>query len=364
MKVLISGGGTGGHVYPAIAIANKLKEEIEDVEILFVGTKNGIESEIVPKAGYELKTITVQGFRRKISVDNLKRVIKLFKGLEQSRRIIKKFKPDIVIGTGGYVCGPVVLNASINKIPTIIHEQNAFPGVTNKILSKFVSKILISFEDAKKYFKDKDNVVLTGNPVRKEILISNKFSSRKKLGINEDKRMILCVGGSGGATKLNDSMKKIIPRLVKEDIQFIHATGKNHYDKFINSLGEQDFRGCQKVVPYLEDMASALAACDLVICSAGAITLAEVTALSKPSIVIPKAYTAENHQEFNAKSIEKKGAGIAILEKQLTYKKLEDAIFKILGDREKLTQMGKNSGEIGSPESIDNIYKEIMDVLK
>lgn len=364
MKVLISGGGTGGHVYPAIAIANKLKDEIEEVEILFVGTKNGIESEIVPKAGYELKTITVQGFRRKISVDNLKRIVKLFKGLEQSRRIVKKFKPDIVIGTGGYVCGPVVLNASINKIPTIIHEQNAFPGITNKILSKFVSKILISFEDAKKYFKDKDNVVLTGNPVRKEILISDKIFSRKKLGVNEDKRMILCVGGSGGATKLNDSMKKIIPRLVKEDIQFIHVTGKTHYDKFVKSLEVQNFRGCQKVVPYLDDMASALAACDLVICSAGAITLAEVTALSKPSIVIPKAYTAENHQEFNAKSIEKKDAGIAILEKQLTYKKLEDIIFKILGDREKLAQMSKNSGKIGNSKAIDNIYEEIMEVLK
>jgi len=364
MKVLISGGGTGGHVYPAIAIANKLKDEIEDVEILFVGTRNGIESEIVPKAGYELKTITVQGFRRKITVDNLKRIVKLFKGLEQSRRIVKKFKPDIVIGTGGYVCGPVVLNASINKIPTIIHEQNAFPGITNKILSKFVSKILISFEDAKKYFKDKDNVVLTGNPVRKEILISDKIFSRKKLGVNEDKRMILCVGGSGGATKLNDSMKKIIPRLVKEDIQFIHVTGKTHYDKFVKSLEVQNFRGCQKVVPYLDDMASALAACDLVICSAGAITLAEVTALSKPSIVIPKAYTAENHQEFNAKSIEKKDAGIAILEKQLTYKKLEDTIFKILGDREKLAQMGKNSGKIGNSKAIDNIYEEIMEVLK
>ncbi|SHH12346.1 undecaprenyldiphospho-muramoylpentapeptide beta-N-acetylglucosaminyltransferase [Tepidibacter thalassicus] len=364
MKVLISGGGTGGHVYPAIAIANKLKEEIKEVEILFVGTKNGIENEIVPKSGYELRTITVQGFRRKISIDNIKRVFKLLKGLEQSRRIIKNFKPDIVIGTGGYVCGPVVFNAAINKIPTVIHEQNAFPGITNKILSKVVDKILISFEDAKKYFKDRDNVVLTGNPVRKEILHSNKLNSRRKLGIAEDKKMVLSVGGSGGSKKLNDSMISIIRNFIKEDIQFIHVTGKNHYEDFINSIGDVNLKGFQKIVPYLDDMANALAACDLVICSAGAITLAEVTALGKPSIVIPKAYTAENHQEFNAKSIEKKGAGIAILEKHLTPYKLNETIFKILGDREKLKNMENNSKLIGNPDSINIIYKEIIEMIK
>ncbi|OPJ56857.1 undecaprenyldiphospho-muramoylpentapeptide beta-N-acetylglucosaminyltransferase [Alkalithermobacter paradoxus] len=363
MRVLISGGGTGGHIYPAIAIANKLEEEIKDIEILFVGTEKGLESKVVPSAGYELKTITVEGFRRKITFDNVKRVLKLFKGLEDARKIVKQFKPDLVIGTGGYVCGPVVFNAAMRGIPTVIHEQNAFPGITNKILGKFVSKILISFEDARKYFNNESKVVFTGNPVRKEILNSNKANARKKLGIPEDKKMVLCVGGSGGSEKLNRSMIPIIRDFVKDDIQFIHVTGRYHYEDFMKSLGEVNLRGCQKIVDYLDDMATALSASDLVICSAGAITLAEITVLGKPSIIIPKAYTAENHQEYNAKSLESKGAAIAILEKDLNSGSLSNAISKVLGDRKKLKEMESNSREIGMPQSIDIIYKEIIDML-
>ncbi|GIM32001.1 undecaprenyldiphospho-muramoylpentapeptide beta-N-acetylglucosaminyltransferase [Paraclostridium bifermentans] len=364
MKVLLSGGGTGGHVYPAIAIANKIKEENPDAEIVFVGTEKGIESEIVPKYGYELRTVTVQGFKRKIDFDNVKRVFKLFKGLEQSRRIVKKFKPDVVIGTGGYVSGPVLFNASMGKVPAIIHEQNSFPGVTNKILAKMVTKVLTSFEDSHVRFPEetRNKLVLTGNPVRKEILISKKSNSRRKLGIQEDKKMVLCYGGSGGSRKINDSMKVVIRNLVNEDVAFIYATGKNFYDGFMSDISDLPLKPYQKVVPYLEDMASALAACDIVIGSAGAISLAEITALGKPSIIIPKAYTAENHQEYNAKSIESKGAGIAILEKNLTAETLNDTVFKLLGDRDLLIDMSNASKEIGKPEAIDIIYKEVMEV--
>lgn len=364
MKVLLSGGGTGGHVYPAIAIANRIKEENPDAEIVFVGTEKGIESEIVPKYGYELKTVTVQGFKRKIDFDNVKRVFKLFKGLEQSRRIVKKFKPDVVIGTGGYVSGPVLFNASMSKVPAIIHEQNSFPGVTNKILAKMVTKVLTSFEDSHERFPEetRSKLVLTGNPVRKEILISKKSNSRRKLGVQEDKKMVLCYGGSGGSRKINDSMKLVIRNLVNEDVAFIYATGKNFYDGFMEDISDLQLKPYQKVVPYLEDMASALAACDMVIGSAGAISLAEITALGKPSIIIPKAYTAENHQEYNAKSIESKGAGIAILEKNLTAETLNNTVFKMLGDRELLIDMANSSKEIGKPEAIDIIYKEVMEV--
>ncbi|WP_278682033.1 undecaprenyldiphospho-muramoylpentapeptide beta-N-acetylglucosaminyltransferase [Paraclostridium bifermentans] len=364
MKVLLSGGGTGGHVYPAIAIANKIKEENPDAEIVFVGTEKGIESEIVPKYGYELRTVTVQGFKRKIDFDNVKRVFKLFKGLEQSRRIVKKFKPDVVIGTGGYVSGPVLFNASMGKVPAIIHEQNSFPGVTNKILAKMVTKVLTSFEDSHVRFPEetRNKLVLTGNPVRKEILISKKSNSRRKLGIQEDKKMVLCYGGSGGSRKINDSMKVVIRNLVNEDVAFIYATGKNFYDGFMSDISDLQLKPYQKVVPYLEDMASALAACDIVIGSAGAISLAEITALGKPSIIIPKAYTAENHQEYNAKSVESKGAGIAILEKNLTAETLNDTVFKLLGDRDLLIDMSNASKEIGKPEAIDIIYKEVMEV--
>ena len=362
MKVLLAGGGTGGHVYPAIAIANKIKEHNPDCEILFVGTKNGIESEIVPKAGFELKTVTVQGFKRKIDLDNIKRVFKLCKGLEQSRRIVKKYKPDIVIGTGGYVSGPVLFNAAMNKRVTIVHEQNSFPGITNKILSKVATKVLTSFEDSHKRFPEasQDKLVLTGNPVRKEILNSRKFIARKNLGISEDKKMVLCYGGSGGSEEINDAMRLVIENMVKEDVAFIFATGKVYYDEFIETIKDIELKPYQRVMPYLENMADGLAASDIVIGSAGAISLAEITALGKPSIIIPKAYTAENHQEYNAKSIESQGAGIAILEKDLTPQSLNEAVFKLLGDKELLIDMANNAKKIGKPEAIDLIYNEIM----
>ena len=366
MRVLISGGGTGGHVYPAIAIANKIKEENPDVEILFVGTKAGIESEIVPKYGYNLATVTVQGFRRKIDLENVKRVFKLFKGLEESRKVVKKFKPDVVIGTGGYVSGPVLFNSSLNKIPTIIHEQNSFPGVTNKILSKMVTKVLTSFEDSHKRFSPdvQHKLFLTGNPVRKEILTTRKSTARRKLGISEDKKMVLCYGGSGGSRKINDAMKTVIRNLVDEDIAFIYATGKNYYDGFAEDIKDLNIKPYQKVVPYLDDMANALAACDIVIGSAGAISLAEITAMGKPSIIIPKAYTAENHQEYNARSIQNSGAGVAILEKELTPKYLNETVFRLLGDREALIEMENASRSIGKPDALNLIYKEVMEVYK
>ena len=229
MRVLLSGGGTGGHVYPAIAIANKIKEENPDAEILFVGTEKGIESEIVPKYGYELKTVTVQGFKRKVDLDNVKRVFKLFKGLEQSRKVVKKFKPDVVIGTGGYVSGPVLFNAAMGKVPTVVHEQNSFPGVTNKILAKMVTTVLTSFEDSHQRFPEgtREKLVLTGNPVRKEILVARKSIARRNLGITEDKKMVLCYGGSGGSRKINDAMKLVVRNMVKDDVAFIFATGRS-----------------------------------------------------------------------------------------------------------------------------------------
>ena len=350
MKVLLSGGGTGGHVYPAIAIANKIKEENPDCEILFVGTEKGIESEIVPKYGYELKTVTVQGFRRKIDFENVKRVFKLCKGL------------DIVIGTGGYVSGPVLFNSALNKNVTIVHEQNSFPGVTNKILSKVVTKVLTSFEDSHKRFPEESQskLVLTGNPVRKEILQARKSVSRKKLGISEDKKMVLCYGGSGGSEEINEAMLLVIKNMVREDVAFIFATGKLYYNDFIKALGDIPLKPYQRVMPYLDNMADGLAASDIVIGSAGAISLAEITALGKPSIIIPKAYTAENHQEYNAKSIESQGAGIAILEKDLTPERLNEVVFKLLGDKELLMDMANASKSIGKPQAIDLIYDEIM----
>lgn len=368
MKILLSGGGTGGHVYPAIAIANEMKKRYPSAEILFVGTSTGIENEIVPQNGYNIKTITVQGFKRKIDLDNIKRGAKLIKGLNEARKIVKDFNPDIVIGTGGYVSGPVLFCASIGKAITLVHEQNSFPGVTNKILSKNVTKIITCFDDAKDRFPSsaKDKISLVGNPVRKELLETSKENARDNIGIPQDKKMVLIYGGSGGFKKINDVMIDLIKSMVNEDISFVYATGKRYYDSFKSKLEESkiELKQYQRVVPYLNDMANVLSASDIIIGSAGATSISEITALGKPSIIIPKAYTAENHQEYNAKSIENNGAGICILEKELTYEKLHAELFKILSSNDILKNMEKNSLSIGKPNAVNDICDIIDDLIK
>lgn len=360
LRIIVSGGGTGGHIYPALSIADKIKSENEGASVLYVGTKMGLESKIVPGSGYDFETVTVSGFQRKISFENMKRLIMFFRGIWESASIIRRFRPDIVIGTGGYVSGPVVFCAAMMKVPTVVHEQNAFPGMTNKFLSRFANKVLISFEDARKFFKSDQNVVFTGNPVRKEIIDANKNEARKKLGIPLDKKMVLSVGGSGGSRKINDAMLSVIGQFCSRDIAFVHATGNAHYEGFCKEFSDSGLKDYQRVVPYIDNMPDILAACDMVICSAGAITLSEVTCLGKPSIVIPKAHTAENHQEYNARSIEENGAGVMILEKDITADLIAENIFNIIMDEEKLQEMSNKSIQMGRPEAVDIIYSEIM----
>ncbi|WP_101773032.1 undecaprenyldiphospho-muramoylpentapeptide beta-N-acetylglucosaminyltransferase [Peptostreptococcus faecalis] len=366
MKVILSGGGTGGHVYPAIAIANKIKEKNPDSEILFVGTRDGIESEIVPKYGYEIKFIEVKGFKRKIDFDNVKRLAMFLKSLRHSKKIIKEFNPDLVIGTGGYVSGSVVLKASQMGIKTGIHEQNSFPGITNKMLSKNVDFVMTSFEDSHKRFpeKAKNKLSLTGNPVRDDILNSSRNESREFLDIPDDKKMLLVSGGSGGSEEINDALGMSLLKMLEEDIAFTISTGRVYYDDFIKKHSDLEFKTYQKIVPYLDDMARNLAAADLVLGSAGAISMAETTAIGVPSIVVPKAYTAENHQEHNAMSLQNSGGGICIKEKELTEEKLCETIFKLLDDGEQLKKMSEANLEFGKRDSIDLIYNIISKEFK
>ncbi len=360
LRIIVSGGGTGGHIYPALSIADRIKSENEGAKVLYIGTKKGLESKIVPKSGYDFKTVTVNGFQRKISIENMKRLMMFFKGICEAASIIRSFKPDVVIGTGGYVSGPVVFCAAIMKVPTVVHEQNAFPGITNKFLSRFTDKVLISFEDARKFFKSAQEVEFTGNPVRKEIVDANKIESRKKLGIPLDKKMVLSVGGSGGSRKINDAMLSVIEQFCEKDIAFVHATGNDHFESFSKDFSNEGLKDYQTVLPYIDNMPDVLAACDMVICSAGAITLSEVTCLGKPAIVIPKAHTAENHQEYNARSVEENGAGVMILEKDITADMIAQNIFNILMDEEKLKDMSSKSVQMGRPEAVDLIYSQIM----
>ncbi|MCR2042892.1 undecaprenyldiphospho-muramoylpentapeptide beta-N-acetylglucosaminyltransferase [Anaerosalibacter massiliensis] len=363
MKFLITGGGTGGHIYPALAIANEIRDRYKNAEILYVGTEKGMESELVPKEGFDFRTVRVKGFPRKISKEIFKTVKELFLGLNDAKKIIKEFQPDIVIGTGGYVCGPVVYIASKKKIPTIIHEQNAFPGMTNKILSRYVNKIALSFEESKKYFKYPDKMYITGNPVRKSLFSIDKDKAYEELNIKSDIPFLLSFGGSGGQKKLNDSMFHVIKENINNsNIQILHVTGKRFYDDFINNLTKENIiiKENIQVLPYFFDMPKGLSIADLVITSAGAITLSEITALGIPSIIIPKSYTAENHQVYNAKALEKKGASVVILEESLTGEVLENTIKELIKDKEKLSSMKENSKKLGKIKAVN----EIVDIIE
>ncbi|MTI49042.1 MAG: undecaprenyldiphospho-muramoylpentapeptide beta-N-acetylglucosaminyltransferase [Firmicutes bacterium] len=372
MKVLITGGGTGGHIYPALAIAKKIKEEHPDSSIVYVGTKNSMESEIVPKEGFNFKSIRVKGFRRKLSMDTLKSIKELALGLNDARKLIKEFSPDIVIGTGGYVCGPLVLISSLKGIPTLIHEQNALPGITNRILSKFTDKIAASFEESKKYFKDSSKVTITGNPIRKEIVNIkeiNKSSAYRSLGITSQKKTVLSFGGSGGQKSLNDAMEEVIAKNINnDDIQIIHVTGKRLYDNFVEGIESKGINLSThkniKVLPYLFEMPKAQSIANLIITGGGALSIAEINAIGKASIIIPKAYATDNHQEFNAKALEDEGAGVMVLEKELSGEKLNNLIIDLLKNERKLRRMEQNSKRIGITDSADRIIAIINQMVK
>ncbi len=368
MKVIITGGGTGGHIYPALSIARKIKDTYEDAEILYVGTEKGLESKLVPKEGFNFYPIRVKGFSRKLSKDTFYSIKELFLGMNDARKILKDFAPDVVVGTGGYVCGPVVFLAAMRRIPTLIHEQNAFPGVTNKILSKVVNRVAGSFEESKARFNNSDKVKITGNPVRQDLFTIDKEEAYKSLGVDKRFPFIVCFGGSGGQKSLNDAMLKFIAKNADNDkIQILHITGERFYEKFISELknmGINEFEKNIKVVPYFHEMPMALNIANLAITSGGAITIAELTAVGVPSIIVPKAYTAENHQEYNAIALENKGASIMIKEKDLTYELLSEKIDDLLENPEKLKMMSERSESVGVKDADEKILKLIQEMVK
>lgn len=367
MKYLISGGGTGGHIYPALAIAREIKSRDKDAEILYIGTEKGLEAELVPKEGLEFKTIRVNHMPRKINLNSLIALKELFIGLNQSRKIIKDFKPDIVIGTGGFVSGPILYMATRKKIPTFIHEQNALPGITNKILSRYVDRIAVTFKESTKYFKHPERVVFTGNPIRKEILNIDKKEAYKDLDIAENLPVVLSFGGSGGQKSLNDAILYILKNNKFNDkIQLIHITGNRLYEDFVSDLKKNniDLNKNIKILPYLYNMPQALNIADIVISSSGAITMAEIAAIGVASILIPKAYTAENHQEFNARSYENEEASLVILEKDLEGEILYKNIIGLLEDEELLMKMGRNSKRLANMNATNDIVKNIERLLR
>ena len=367
MKYLITGGGTGGHIYPALSIANEIRDKDKTADILYVGTEKGLESELVPKEGFPFKTIRVKGMPRRINKESFIALKELLHGINDAKKIINDFKPDVVIGTGGYVCGPVVYMAKKKKIPALIHEQNAFPGITNKILSRYVDKVLVTFDEAKKYFKYPDRVINVGNPIRKEIININKEEAYKTLDIDKDIPLILSFGGSGGQKKLNDAMYYFIKESIdRKDIQVIHVTGKRFYDEFINKLKNDNIKLPKniRVYSYFYEIPEALNISSLVITSSGAITLAEISAVGVPSILIPKSYTAENHQEYNARAFSDRGASVLLLEKDLNNSEFSNTINRLIKDKGVLAKMTKASKALGKINAAERIVDIIMEVAK
>lgn len=369
MRVLITGGGTGGHINPALAIAQKVRNENPSNEILYVGTKEGLERELVPKAGFDFKYVTAKYLRRKISFENVKTLFASIKGVMEAAKIINEFKPDIVVGTGGYVCGPVVLAASLKKIPTMIHEQNVFPGITNKMLSKFVDVIGISFAEAERYFPEESRkkLVLVGNPVRKDILTADRRKSRTKLNLRPDVTLIYSFGGSGGQLSLNEAIIDVIKKYNgQKNIKIIHVTGKKLFASFMDEIKKENIilENNIEILDYMYDAATALSASDIVIGSAGAITIAEITVTGVPSILIPKTYTAENHQEYNARALEKEGASRVILERDLDGSALIKEIEEIIDNKNVLKTMSLNSKRMGNTDVENKIYESMLNLIK
>ncbi|HYE08749.1 MAG TPA: undecaprenyldiphospho-muramoylpentapeptide beta-N-acetylglucosaminyltransferase [Patescibacteria group bacterium] len=367
MKAILTGGGTGGHIYPAVSIAREIQRRYKNVEIIFVGTEKGLESKIIPKEGFVLKTIKVRGFERKFTLKNLVAVKEAAFSIGSARKIIKDFKPDIVIGTGGYVCGTVMLTAALMGIPTVIHESNAFAGMTNKLLFRFVDKIALNFEEAAKYFRNSRKVVVTGNPIRPELLQATRQEGRHELGFDENAPLVFITGGSRGARKINQSILALAEECSKSgQYQLLHMTGDTQYKAVLQSYKDRKIPTDSsniKVVPYLYNMPYALAASDIIISRCGAMTLSEITALGKPSVLIPFPYAADNHQEYNARALEKKGAAIVIVEKDLTEERLKNTVLELLNHKEKLEQTALNSKKLGVRNATEKIGELISELL-
>ncbi len=373
MRVLFAAGGTGGHINPALAIAGSIKEHHSDAQFLFAGTPWGMEAKFIPQAGYDFAPIEVRGIERGLSLRAIKGNFKTFKYLltanSKAKKIISDFKPDIVIGTGGYASGPVVRAAAKMGIKTLIHEQNAFPGVTTKLLAKHVDVLLVAFKEAMPRIKTRARMIEVGNPVRQEFLFAKKDECREKLGLDKDKIVILSCGGSLGAKAINLAVMDVLKwHSGKGNIQHIHATG--HYgslwmpDELRKAGIEFENGGDIRVTEYINNMPECLAACDLIITRSGAITLSEIQAQGKAAIFIPSPNVTENHQFHNAMVLANADAGVVIEEKDLTGKLLCDTIEKLISDKDRLKQMGANAAKIAKTDANELIYNEVMKLYK
>lgn len=377
MKFLFATGGTAGHINPALAVASYIRDNYKDAEIMFIGTADHMESRLVPNAGFAFKTIEINGFKRSFSpkaiVANVKTVFKLVKSEQESKKIIRDFAPDVVIGFGGYVSGPVLQEAAKLHIPCCIHEQNAYPGITNKQLAKQVDRVMLTVEDAAKHLDCKNEPTVTGLPVRGELLNKSKKSAREELSVPDGKYLVLSFGGSLGAAPLNDSMFDILLRHADDgSVYHIHSVGTNgaqYLDKFVEKGFERVSdtvvrKGTVEVRKYIDNMDVCMAAADLVVGRAGASSLSEIEAMGKASILIPSPYVAENHQFHNAMALVNRNAARIIEEKDLTAVSLSNMIDSLLSSQEQLFEIEKNAKSMAVLDSRERIADIIISLAK
>jgi UDP-N-acetylglucosamine--N-acetylmuramyl-(pentapeptide) pyrophosphoryl-undecaprenol N-acetylglucosamine transferase len=361
MKAVITGGGTGGHIYPALAVAEELKKR--GWEILYLGSNHRMEAEIVPKAGFNFKKLSVRPLPRKISTKIISSLFFNTIAFLKALKIIGDFKTDIVMGTGGFVAGPVVLAGSLLRKKTIIHEQNAYPGITNKLLAQVADKVCLNFSEAADYLNVSENKIeITGNPVRSQIMNVERSQAYQELNLNPDLKTILITGGSLGAEVINQNVIKLYKYAVQNNIQILHLSGRNNYNQLLARLKNSNLNpgnSLLKVIDYLDKMEFALAAADLIIARAGATGLAEITSCAKPSILIPFAAAAENHQLFNARTLQKNEAAVVIEEADLTEKLLLDKVRMIIENEKKLSSMSAAAESMSQKDSLANIIRVI-----
>lgn len=371
MRVLMSGGGTAGHINPAIAIADTIRRNIPDAEILFVGTPGGMESKLVPMAGFRYVSMPVSGFHRKLTLENIKGNIETVGHLllsgPRSAKIIREFQPDIAIGTGGYVCGPVLRKAAQMGVPVLVHESNAFPGVTVKMLARYCECIMLAVGDAKKRINADTEFVITGNPVRAEVLEYDRETARRELGVDE-RPLIVSFGGSLGARVINESIIPMLERSAK-DGRYQHIHGYGRYGGFVpeklRSRGvDPDKCPNLDVREYINDMPRVMAAADLVICRSGAMALTEIQALGKASILIPSPNVTENHQYYNAMSMVDRGAADIIVEKDITPELLMEKTDALAGDPTRLAHISARARKMAIMDSRERIFEVVKKTLE
>jgi len=358
-KFILSGGGTGGHIYPAIAIANELKLRFPDAEFLFVGAKDKMEMQKVPQAGYQIKGLWIAGLQRKLSLQNLMFPLKLVDSLWKSKKILKRFKPDVVIGTGGFASGPLLKMASLMGIPTVIQEQNSFPGITNKLLSKKADVICVAYQNLERFFP-KEKIVLSGNPVRQDLIDieSKRAEAIQHFNLDQNKKTVLVLGGSLGARRLNQLIEKELGKFISQNVQIIWQCGKLYFEDYKKHNANN-----VQVYSFIERMDLVYAASDIIISRAGASSVSELCIVGKPVIFIPSPNVAEDHQTKNAQSIVDKKGALLLKESEL------DAEFSLvfealLKDHGKQSQLSENIKQLAMPEATKTIVDEVVKLIK